>query len=103
MQLHAVCHGKPTRCCCCCCCCRSPAPLEIEPGQTVTLTTRADAEATDTVLPVTYPQLHNMCEAGGEHGGGRGLAAGAVRLRAAHLVNQQCGCAPHTWSTSNAA
>lgn len=24
-----------------------------------------DAEATDTVLPVTYPQLHNMVEKGG--------------------------------------
>lgn len=41
-------------------------PLTIEAGQTITLTTRDDVEAHDMVLPVTYPQLHNMCQAGGE-------------------------------------
>jgi hypothetical protein len=30
-----------------------------------------DAEATDTVLPVTYPQLHNMVEKGGAWAGCR--------------------------------
>lgn len=30
----------------------------------VTLTTRQDVEATNTVLPVTYPYLHQMCEEG---------------------------------------
>jgi hypothetical protein len=29
-----------------------------------------NAEATDTILPVTYPQLHNMVEPGGEQEGG---------------------------------
>jgi hypothetical protein len=36
-------------------------------GETITLTTRPDVEASDKVLPVTYPKLHNMCEPGGAH------------------------------------
>lgn len=41
-----------------------PDPFNIMAGQTITLTTRQDVEATTTVLPVTYPQLHQMCEEG---------------------------------------
>lgn len=39
-------------------------PFEVKAGQTITLTTRTDVEATGTLLPVTYPQLHNMAQEG---------------------------------------
>jgi len=33
-------------------------------GQVLTLTTRQEVEASETLLPVTYPHLHNMCQEG---------------------------------------
>lgn len=41
-----------------------PKPMEISAGQIITLTTRADAESTADVWPMTYPHFHSMVEVG---------------------------------------
>lgn len=39
-------------------------PFEVKAGQSITITTRTDVQASDSILPVTYPLLHNMCQPG---------------------------------------
>lgn len=41
-----------------------PNPIEISAGQTITLTTREDAESTADVFPLTYPHFHSMVQVG---------------------------------------
>eukprot|EP00775_Hariotina_reticulata_P009310 gene9310-9475_t len=54
-----------------------PSPLTITQGQVLTLTTRQDVEASETLLPVTYPHLHNMCQEGDTIYIGRYLSTGS--------------------------
>ncbi|KAF6256496.1 pyruvate kinase [Scenedesmus sp. NREL 46B-D3] len=54
-----------------------PDPFNVTAGQTLTITTRSDVEASSTVLPVTYPMLHNMVKQGDTMYIGRYLVCGA--------------------------
>ncbi|WIA41090.1 hypothetical protein OEZ86_004721 [Tetradesmus obliquus] len=54
-----------------------PDPFNVTAGQTLMITTRQDVEASPTVLPVTYPLLHNMVKEGDTIYIGRYLVCGS--------------------------
>eukprot|EP00882_Tetradesmus_deserticola_P000941 GHRQ01001021.1.p1 GENE.GHRQ01001021.1~~GHRQ01001021.1.p1 ORF type:complete len:630 (+),score=269.85 GHRQ01001021.1:216-2105(+) len=54
-----------------------PDPVDVAAGQTITLTTCADVDATADVWPVTYPHLHAMVDEGDTIYIGRYLGAGS--------------------------
>ncbi|WIA20835.1 hypothetical protein OEZ85_005187 [Tetradesmus obliquus] len=76
-----------------------PNPIDVAAGQTITLTTAPDVEATADVWPVTYPHLHNMVEEGDTVYIGRYLGTGSdsaslylrvTRIEGADIICEAC-------------